>query len=825
MIYLVYGMLWILGSDRLVAWWLHETSDGWIWSAAKGLLFIFATTALLFVLVKHLTQRYEAVEAALRESQQRWQFAIEGSGDGLWDWDATHNRVFYSKQWKAMLGYAEDEIGDSFMEWESRVHPDDLAQAKADVESHLRGETPMYMSEHRLRAKDGTYRWILDRGQVVSRGPDGKPQRVIGTHTDITTRKSVERRMADSLVFTQTVLRSSPLGLVVYKAEGPAVLANESAERIVGANKATLLTQNFRQLESWRRFGLLAAAERALATGQPQAVTGSLVTTFGKSLWMDVRLVPFDYSDEKHLLIVMADETQKRETFSRLQLMHAAINAAPLGWVVTNAAGTIEWVNPAFTQMTGFTAEEVVGRNPRVLKSGQHDSEFYAGMWNTIKRGEVWTGEMFNARKDGRLYQEHMTIAPIRDESGEIRHFVALKQDITERKNLEKQLARAQRLESIGMLASGIAHDLNNIFTPILLSLELLKIKYPSEDARKTLEMIEGSGKRGAGIVRQMLTFARGIDGQRVTVQAKYLVKEAADILTETLPRNIRVIVRVGAGLPTLSADATQLHQVLLNLAINARDAMPEGGELTIGAKFELVDEARAARQPHFKAGPCVALTVKDTGPGIPPEVLEHMFEPFFTTKPLGKGTGLGLSTVYGIVRSHGGAIEVATKLGAGTTFTILLRADGAATESSDSRSPLAETFTGGGRRVLVVDDEETIRLITSSVLQRLGFVVEVAADGLEGLEIFRRDPTRFAVVITDLMMPRMNGRRFAQEVRRLAPEMPIFLSSGLLEEATLRGLGELDLSEIGVHTVLRKPYTEAELLGALRKEFAPMSV
>lgn len=822
LVYTLFGTLWIVASDFAVnSLGIQE----WRIASAKGMLFILVTAGLLYLLVKKLVERYVATETALRDSQRRWQFALEGAGDGLWDWDAVTNQVFFSRHWKAMLGFAEHEIGDTLAEWESRVHPEDLEKARAEIARHFRGETPLYTSEHRMRCKDGSYKWILDRGQVVSRDAEGRPLRVIGTHTDITERKLGEATIADALVFMQAVLRFSPLGLLVFKASGQATLVNEAAAKMVGTDVPGILRQNFRELESWRRHGLLDAAERALAEGQPVTHAGPLVTTFGRSIWIDARFVPFQHVGEQHLLVVVANETGKREAFERLQLMQAAVEAAPVGWVVTNAAGNIEWVNPAFTTLTGYAATEVIGRNPRVLKSGRHSVEFYQKMWATINRGEVWSGEMFNQRKDGGLYHEHMTIAPIKDANGIVHHFVAIKQDITARKDLEKQLARAQRLESIGMLASGIAHDLNNIFAPILLSLELLKVKYPTADARKTLEMIERGGLRGAGIVRQMLTFARGIDGERVSIQAKYLIKETAQILHEALPRSIRVELAIAGGLPAVSGDATQLHQVLLNLAVNARDAMPNGGRLRIGAEFVTLDAERAARNPPLKPGPYVALTVADTGTGIPPDVLEHIFEPFYTTKPIGQGTGLGLSTVYGIVRSHGGGIEVDTRLGVGTTFTVLLPADGPPQEASAAEVPVRPNFEGHGRRILVVDDEETIRLITMQVLQRHGFVAEVAVDGVEALEIFRRDPARFSAVVSDLMMPRMSGRKLLQEVRRLAPNLPLLVSSGLLEESAPHAAGEPSLNQLGVRTVLRKPYTEAELLAALEGELEPARV
>jgi PAS domain S-box-containing protein len=644
---------------------------------------------------------------------------------------------------------------------------------------------------------------------------------MLGIHTDISSYKSADARTMDALAFGQAVFNSSPEAVIAYGPDGRAVIANKAAARIIGTDLPGLLEQNFRELDSWRESGLLAAAEEALASGREVRRTGPVTTTFGHTRQLATIMVPFDHQSGRHLLLVISDVTENLRVIERLQVMHAAILAVPIGWVVTDPTGVIEWVNPAFTTLTGYAAEEVIGKNPRVLKSGRHSAEFYKAMWSTIARGEVWSGEIFNQRKDGGLYHEYMTIAPVCDEHGDIMHFVAMKQDLSERKNLEQQLARAQRLESIGLLASGIAHDLNNIFAPIQLSLELLKLKYPAADGKKMVELIEASVHRGAGIVRQVLTFARGIESQRMILNPKYLVKELAQILDETFTRQIKIVTRVENDLKSIEADSTQLHQVLLNLAINARDAMPNGGTLLLSATNVEVDSARAMLNPPLKPGPHVALIVEDTGSGISPEVLEHMFEPFYTTKPRGQGTGLGLSTVYGIVRNHGGALEVSSQLGVGTKFTVLLPAKDEAPAKPDSNAPMPAVVQGNGRRILVVDDEESIRLVTLHVLKRNGFVPLVAIDGVEALEIFRSDPTTFAGMITDLMMPRMNGQQLIMEVRRLAPMLPIIASSGLFE-GKIDESPETTLQSLGVKTMLRKPYTEEELLEALRTELEP---
>jgi len=818
--YAAFGAGWIVGSDRLAAWLTGEPTEFWRMGTAKGLLFIAVTSFLLYLLSKRLTDRHLATEQRLLESKTRWQFALESTGTGIWEWNEETREAYYSPQWKSILGYADHEIESRYEEWLDRVHPDERPLVEREMQRHATGETPTYECEFRMRAKDGGYRWILARGRVMTRRADGRPLRAFGTHTDITDRKSNESRTTNALAFARAVLRFSPMAIVVYGPDGRCAIANESAARVIGTDVPGVLRQNFRQLDSWRQSGLLAMAERVLATGNEDVFRGKVTTSFGQAIWIEARLVAFNYEGGQHLLVLLSDQTDQRHTLANLHLMHAAVQAAPIGWVVTDAEGVVQWVNPGFTRLTGYTAEEAVGRNPRVLKSGRHSPEFYAGLWQTIKRGEVWSGEMFNQRKDGTQYNEQMTIVPVRGADETITHYVAIKQDITERKSLEQQVARTQRLDSVGLLASGIAHDLNNIFAPILLSLELLKLKYPDAEARHLLELIENSGQRGAGIVRQVLTFARGMDGERTTVQPKYLVKELAQMLGETLPRNITIETQLAVSPLAVEADATQLHQVLLNLAVNARDAMPGGGHLALGVANVVVDEARAARNPPLKPGPCVALTVSDTGSGITPEVLEHMFEPFYTTKPRGKGTGLGLSTVYGIVRSHGGAVEVSSELGRGTCFTVLLPAVGEPAAGVAPRPPVAAALTGAGRRVLVVDDEESIRVISARALERHGFVVETAVDGVDALEKFGADPSRFAAVLADLMMPRMGGRDLVQEIRRLVPGLPIICSSGLME-AVSDQTGAGGPGEDGPEVLLRKPYGEKELVDVLGAELA----
>jgi signal transduction histidine kinase len=296
-------------------------------------------------------------------------------------------------------------------------------------------------------------------------------------------------------------------------------------------------------------------------------------------------------------------------------------------------------------------------------------------MWQTVLSGAVWQGALTNKRKDGSLYDEEMTITPVRSESGEISHFVAIKQDISERKKLEQQFLRAQRMQSIGLLAGGVAHDLNNVLAPVLMALPLLRNHLEPDQREHILQTLEKSVQRGANIVQQVLTYARGVDVQRTRVQLRHLIREIAKIAEETFPRNIQIHSSTTGDLWAFQGDPTQIHQVLLNLAVNARDAMPQGGELSFTARNVELHERLQFLDFEIPPGRYICVSVTDTGTGIASEFLERMFEPFFTTKPTGKGTDLGLSTVLGIVKSHGGLVEVETRVGSGSKFSVYLPA------------------------------------------------------------------------------------------------------------------------------------------------------
>jgi hypothetical protein len=422
-------------------------------------------------------------------------------------------------------------------------------------------------------------------------------------------------------------------------------------------------------------------------------------------------------------------------------------------------------------------------------------------------------GESLHRRKDGSTFPvEFSAKLVVLDRE----YLVAVVRNVSERKEMESRFFRAQRMEAIGSLASGIAHDINNILVPILMSAPLLRMGLTEEETVMTLDSIESSAKRGSELVKQLLTFGRGVEGARLVIRPDLLVREMASIARQTFPKNIKVVESAPETLPPIIGDSTQLHQVLLNLGVNARDAMPQGGQLTIAASEVVLDADEARATPGARAGPYVMIRVSDTGMGIPPDIINKIFDPFFTTKKSGEGTGLGLSTVIGIVKSHGGVISVNSNVGAGTTFEVLLPASQA---GSGATAPgrLAAAPRGKGELIMVVDDEENIRLVVRDLLVRYGYKVVTASNGTEAVAEYARRRNEIQVVITDLDMPVMSGVELIKEIKRINPSAAVIVSSGI---ASMKGMEHrhAELERLGVEHVLKKPYPVEEVLVALQR-------
>ena len=528
----------------------------------------------------------------------------------------------------------------------------------------------------------------------------------------------------------------------------------------------------------------------------------------GSYYWVDTTIVPFLNAEGKpyQYVAIRNDITERKRAEEQIREQAALLDQAQDAIMVRDLDHTVLFWNKGAEHIYGWTAEEAIGKNVRELILRQPSPQFETARKTVIEKGE-WIGEMHQSRRDGSAIVIESRWTLVRDDKGVPKSVLVINTDITEKKRMEAQFLRAQRMESIGTLAGGIAHDLNNVLSPILMAIDMLQMKTTDEPSRKWLAVLRTNAERGADMVRQVLSFARGVEGERVALQPKHMIKEIIKILRETLPKSIEISFQIPNDLWIISADATQMHQVLMNLCVNARDAMADGGSISITAENVFLDENYARMHIEAKSGRFVMIGVSDTGPGMSAEVQSRIFEPFFTTKEMTKGTGLGLSTALTIVKSHGGFINVYSELHKGSQFTVYLPAldkPGAA----EPRSLQVDMPLGNGELVLVVDDEESIREITRGTLETFGYQVLTASDGTEALALYADKKNEIAVVLTDMVMPFMDGPATIRALQRMNPDVRIIAASGL--GAGQRG-GEGAIE--GVAVFLNKPYTAEKLL------------
>ncbi len=468
---------------------------------------------------------------------------------------------------------------------------------------------------------------------------------------------------------------------------------------------------------------------------------------------------------------------------------------------------SLTYWNKGAQRLYGWTKGEAIGKNPIefLFKDKEEPPQLIEAKRIVLEKGE-WIGELHQVTKDGKEIVVESRWTLVRDGEEKPKSILVINTDITEKKKLEEQALRAQRMESIGMLAGGIAHDLNNVLTPITLSIQMLKEKFKDGQSQKLLIILEKNSQRGANLIKQVMSFARGVEGECKPLQVPCIISEIEKVIKETFPRDIEIRTDIQKDLWMISGDATQLHQVLMNLCVNARDAMPDGGNLSITASNFYVDESYAQMNIEANVGQYIVITVSDTGTGIPPKILDRIFEPFFTTKEHGKGTGLGLSTSLGIVKSHGGFIDVQSEVGRGTAFRIYLPAIKTKIQGTEEHKP-DELPVGYGELILVAEDEGSIREITSSTLKTYGYKVLTAEDGAQAVAEYAQNTDKIKVILMDMMMPVMDGHASIRAVRKINPEVKIIAVSGLAEKDRLANVADY------TNAFLPKPYTAERLL------------
>ena len=818
-------------------------------------------------------ERHQA-ELALRQSEERYALAATGSTGGVWDWDIRTGGVYYSARFRELLGYNHEEFPSLFFAWEQKMHQADLPLVRAALESHLeqrsefcieyriqvksggyrwfeaRGQAlwdkhgePYRMAGSALdiheRKLDEQRLLRLNRLHAMSSSINEaivrirEPQLLYESAVSIAVEKG-NMKMAWIAFFDEESQSLKPAacagsyqnyldGLTLItrgdhpSGRGPAGRAFRSGTHEISNDIEHDETFYFRERALERGFRSCAAFP--LKPGN--IPVGVLL------IYADER----DCFQEEEIRVLSAlanDLSFAMETVEREKERQQAIealreNERMISTLMGNLPGaayrslidekwTLEFISEGCLELTGYEAEVFAG-NGEVFFGDLIHPEDREHVRQTVTEA-VAAGKRFEMSyrirtAEGAVKWIWERGQGIPSEDGVMRHTEGFMTDVTEKRRMESQSLRNQRLESIGTLAGGVAHDLNNVLTPILMSLTILRMKLQQPRDIELLNAMENSANRGAEMVKQILSFARGVEGRSMRLRPQDVLQEIEQLIHETFPKFIKCRISCPEETWNVEGDPTQLHQVLLNLCVNARDAMPGGGELDITMSNVVVDEQFASMHPDAKAGPHVVFEVRDTGTGIPLEVRDRIFDPFFTTKEMGKGTGLGLATTLGIVKSHHGFIDLTSRMGKGTVFRIYLPAK-TDVEHREIQVVESKRCLGQGELILVVDDESAILTATKHTLEAFGYRVVAACDGTDAIATFLKSSEKPAALITDMMMPNMDGPTLIQALLKIHPDLPIIGASGLSHQM------QAQVNSLGVKHFLRKPYNADSLLEAL---------
>jgi PAS domain S-box-containing protein len=763
-------------------------------------------------------QRRE-IENALVRSEERFREMAENIREVFWTSAPDGRRLLYvSPAYEHIWKRSSVEAVARSTSWLDTVVAADRPGVAAALDQVAGGTA--FCIEYRITWPDGTVRWVENRGYPIQNLLLEKVERVVGVAIDITEAKSAEQKLEAERNLLRTILDNLPDHIYARDRQSRHLLNNRAnLETLKVATDAETLGKtdfDFYPPEMARAYQ--ADNERLFRTGQPLHNREELgLGLAGDRRWYLTTKVPLrDSAGELIGLVgIGRDITELKQAMEQIRAQARMLDQAHDAIVMTDAENCIQYWNAGAERVLGWKADEVRGRRIDELFGPTEAAVVAAAQQDATRKGE-WQGELSLRNKSGQpiVLETHGTL--LRDPDGRATGYLSISNDVTERRKFEAQLLRSQRMESIGTLASGIAHDLNNVLAPILMSIALLKIKTPgNEDVHKMLDQLSSNVNRGANLVQQVLAFGRGVETERIPIQAKHIAREIEQIILDTFPKNIEFELNLDHELWTVTGDPTQLHQVLLNLCVNARDAMPFGGKLVLHLENATLDESYFGMNPGCAPGSYLIISVADSGTGIPAAIRAKIFDPFFTTKEVGKGTGLGLSTTQAIVKSHGGFINLYSEEGKGTTFKIYLPAIPGAIEPETTGAKAPNLPEGNNELVLVVDDELPIRELSKHTLERFGYRVLLAANGTQAVALYALHREEISVVITDMTMPIMDGPATILALRSINPDVKVIASSGQGPE-TSAGLAKA--VGVGIEHFISKPYTAETILRSLRR-------
>jgi len=765
-------------------------------------------------------QARRAAEEALRQSEERFRLLAECSSEVFWFIGLNPERILYvSPAVENVWGLPPTTFYRDPHAWIEAIHPDDQPRVRAAYAEWVAEQEGNFEQEYRVVQPDGAIRWVSDHG-MLTRSRAKPASLASGIACDITGRKQAEQALRESEANLAALIENTEDLVWSVDRHHRLTVANSAFRKAVARalgrdiqNGELVLADVFppEELRQWKAYyGRALSGEAFAQETQGRCEDGEQQHRehfFNPIRTADGAVVGVSCFSRDITARVRADQ-QIREALATLDATEDG------AFIFDPETLRFTYVNEGTVRQLGFTREELLAMRAPDIKPEFTEAAFLAAI-APLRRGKTSRLQYITPlrHKQGHDIPMEINLQYVALEGARPR-FIAIARDITGRQKAERLALRSQRLEAIGTLAGGVAHDLNNSLAPIMMGVEILRMKYPEEN--QTLDLFLNCARRGAALVRQLLGFAKGVEGRHVALQVSRSVKEIESMMQGSFPKNIELAVRCEPQLPLVKGDPTQLHQILLNLCVNARDAMPNGGTLALEARRMEVDDAYASSIPEAKPGTYVALRVRDTGTGIPPEIIDRIFDPFFTTKGPDKGTGLGLSTVMGIVKGHGGFLQVDSRPGHGTTFAVHLPADHSGDDTNHAAKP-ADTFQGRGETILFVDDEAALRDVAGSVLRRLGFNPLVAVDGMHGLVQVAEHRNELRAIITDLHMPHLDGVNFVRSLLRILPDIPIAVASGRMEEKE-----KAEFAALNVKVFLNKPFTQGQLAEALRSLLEP---
>ncbi|MFA6220778.1 MAG: PAS domain S-box protein [Desulfomonilaceae bacterium] len=758
---------------------------------------------LLFSVIHDVSERKRA-ERALAESEKRFRMVFEQGPIGIAMLGLDYRWIAINATFSEIVGYSKDELTKHTDI--DITHPGDIDGDVGYAEKLKIGAIPSCKLKKRYVKRNGEVVWVNLTATLI-RDDHDKELYYLYMIEDITESKRLEEELRDN----ESRLRRAELVAGVGNWELD--LSTKKITASIGARKIYGLGQQVEWAGDYiekiplpeYRSSLHEALFALIKDGAPYDIEFQIKRANDDQV-IDIHSIAH-YDPEKNLVFgIIHDVTNLKRAEESHRLLFAAIEQAADGFIITDAHAAIQYVNPALEILSGYSRNELLGRTPSIFRSDFH----YANI--AIESGKVWSGRLISKRKDGTEYHEDVSVSPVYNKTGKLKNFVAVTHDVTKQLELQKELLQAQKMEAMGTLAGGFAHDFNNKLQVIggYVDLVLLNKDVP-QNIKSDMEKIKQSVQSGAELIKGMMMFSRKTLSNTEAIDLNRLVKQVHSILARSIAKMIQIDLSLADDLWAINGVPNQIDQLLMNLAINARDAMPDGGTLTVKTQNVVLDDQYCRAYPNTKPGRYAQISVSDTGTGMDKKMINRIFEPFFTTKPPGKGTGLGLSVVRGIVEQHGGRIVCDSQPTVGTTFRIYFPMSGELPQEQHSEK--REPRRGRGETILLIDDESNLLELTSRFLKRANYKLITASNARNALELYEKHREEIRLIVLDLIMPGMSGKQCLEALRNMNPNVKVIIASGQPEEAIAE-----DLKQAGTSNFIKKPFDMARLLDQIRK-------